>query len=465
MNFYDSSKNKNDINFSDSWKSKSVELAATGAILMGAGSLAVKGNAGDSLKYAKQALKQSHKGFENYIKRRSNPVTRLVYNTGKKTVNTITRQKPISNADILEQEIGKSKESFQSILESDIISEAAKRQSALEGQQKHLKDVAQKLNQKAPMLEEIDPIRIQEEVRSDLYMANQKVKDSNNWNPGQKGAGNIDNKISTFVGSAISGLGFGAGLTALHTLDKSTRQERDKKKDRSFEAAGSFLPNKDGGRNNLRKEAGYREVYDGLASLGKKVPQAAATGLGFTGVSLGTASVLNKQKEKEKANAEPNKSRIIIEFGEEGMNQEDKSNHTSMGGLGILPKNDFNKQASASGYFKNLGGRSSEKRLLGNKINDHNYQADAIDSLKGTNAKDVAKTQYGHILNEDKAFERLIEDTAFKYKGNDKQRLENINNDVAKARLATGAGVGLAGIGAGGLGLLHKKKKEGEVNE
>lgn len=467
-NNYNSTKDTSQLSFSESWKQKSVELATTGAILAGAGTLAVKGDMGDSIRYGKQAMRQAGRGFENYVKRRSNPVTKLVYNTGKKTLNGISRKKPIDGEQLLK---GDNSFNLDSIKDIDIEMESSRIQAEEENLRRYMINKAKQLNQELPRYEPIDSILIEEKVKQAFYEKSQRAnRNATSANldsdksvlveAGQKG-----NRNATFIGGAISGLGFGAGITALHAFDKATREERETKKDHSFEAAGSYL-NRNGknkGGSSLNKEAGIRQVHDGLAGLGSKVPQAAATGVGFTGVSLGTASMLKKQREQETdANK---KNRIIIEFGEDELENKDDGGHAAIGRMGMVPRPGLTKSAGAGGYLKNLGGRKAELDLLGNRIKNHDYQSSAAESLKNKNVPELAKKKYGHLLPDDKAKEKLLEEQTRKLQNSDRDVVESIKDNVARDRMYTGAGVGLAGLGASGFSLLSKNKKEGASNE
>lgn len=442
------------LTLSDSWKEKTVELAATGAIVATAGSLAAKGNLRDSAKYGKQALKQAGKGFENYIKRKSNPATKLIYNTGKKTMNSLSKKETLSNKSVLEEALNKRDVSWNSIKERDVIAEASKRQANLENQQRHIIEAAKAEGKTPPPFQKVDPIRMQEEVKQEMFENSQKIKDTpftpkKNFVPKDK-----EGFSSVFLGSAMSGLGFGAGITALHAIDKASQTTDNKKKNETYEYGGSFIRSER--KDKMKKTAGIRHMHDSFGELGSKIPQAAATGLGFTGVSLGTASILNKKKDEQEG---AKRNRIIIELGEDEFG-EDSAPKTTMGGLSLLPKPDFNKTSSFKGYLKNLGGRKDELTLLNNKVKDFDYHDAASNSLRGQDVDLMAKNRFGHILNDEKSKERLLESEVKKLQNADKQSIDNIKDAVAKDRVYTGASAGAAGIGIAGLANLPKKKEE-----
>lgn len=443
-----------DMNFSDSWKTKSVELAATGAIVLGAGSLAMKGNMGDSVKYGKQSLMQAGRGFENYIKRRSNPVTRLVYNTSKKTVKNVSRAKKINGRDVMENEWNIPRHTIKDIKQDDVVAEASKRQSVIENQRKHLAEIAKETGEEIPVFDKIDPIRLQEEARADLFEDLLKPTSNGGFTKRDAVSGEKGTRTSTFVGGALSGLGFGAGITAIHAANNATIEEKNK----TYEAAGSFMRDKERRGNQMDKRASLRRIHKGGTNVLGKIPTAAATGVGFTGVSLGTAAALKKKKEQE---AEANKkSRIIIEFGEDELDSNDVGSHTNMGARSLLPRPDLNKTAKVKKYFKNLGGRGTELDTLSDKLKHKDYQSAASDSLKGQDVNQLAKKRYGHILPDEKAREKLLEEQTNKLRNADVNAQRAIKDDVIKAQVYTGGGLGVAGLGAGGLALLNKSKED-----
>lgn len=463
---------KNDLTFSDSWKEKSVEMMAVGAILAGAGSLAMKGNLNGTSKYMKQSFKEAGKGFESYIKK-APPVIKLPYNTAKKTFNLVAKKKPVSHEQALSS-IGKGKTPD---INEIPLEEIQKRSAKLLKQNKetndYLKTKAEQQGLETPKLLTTDTYRLDAEAKASLHIEKMEAFNKKQEELKQKAfsideSGRKGNRGATFLGGAISGLGFGAGITALHAIDKASREEKTKKRDHSFEAAGSYLrPSHSQRRDqrNMDKQANLRQFHDGIARLGKKVPDAAATGIGFTGVSLGTAALLDKKKkqEAELEAAHKKQNRIIIEFGEDELESNDPGSHVAMGRMGMVPRPQLSKQASLTNYLRNLGGRSNELNALDKKITNTDYSQLAANNLKYVDAKKVADNRFGHILSPEKAQERLLESETKKLRGIDTDRIDAIKDDVAKARVLTGGGLGLAGLSAAGVHQFNKPQKEDDL--
>lgn len=458
--------NSDDLSFSDSWKTKSVELATTGAIIAGAGALAAKGDLGGTMKYVKKSISQADKGFDRYLRKRSNPAVRLFYSVGRKTAKDISGSRQLDGKELLKSQKGnpvKEMEQFN----RRVVDEASRKRSEIEAARSFKVDVAKSEGKDVPTFKPIDPIRLEEEVFMDLHAKDQIPTPTNSKLKSFKDGANKIEGVPSMIGGAISGLGFGVGITAAHALDKKNR-ENDKIRDKTFEMAGSsFKENRNNRRERpMNKQASVRQIHDRIGGLGMKVPEAMATATGFTGVSLATASALNKkQKEQEDA---AKKNRIIIEFGEDELENKDAGGHASMGRMGMVPRPQLGKTAATKpsdlGLKKivnHLTGKKGDTVPLQKRINDGDYDVFAADSLKGQDVGALAKNQFGHALPEDKAKEKLLASTAKKMKQQDTDALNSHLDDVAKARVYTGgAGLGLVGLGVGANAMNSKKKKE-----
>ena len=84
-------KEDKEFNWQDTWKDNTVQLAALGAITVGAGSMAINGNFNNALVAGSKGVKAMGKGFDNYMTRRAKPGSRFTYQVGKGVFKNLTR--------------------------------------------------------------------------------------------------------------------------------------------------------------------------------------------------------------------------------------------------------------------------------------------------------------------------------------------------------------------------------------
>lgn len=455
-NYYDKDKDFSNLTFADSWKDKEVELAATAAIIVGTAALARGGNSGQLKHYAGRAGKNVKKGFVNYVKKTGNPFVRQGVVLTDGVFESLKKGKVPSRKETLEEFRSKTQR-FQKEVVDEKIENAYQKKLARKMSEYEAKIAdAKAFGKSTDDIHKPDPHRIKEQVRQSMFEEKMNPQPKTKRKPWEDmPALNKKEVANNAVGSAIGGVGFGAGLTAFHAINDASSGE-NKKRDKSFSIAGSY--HKKEAREvdeEMRKESGTREIYDSVAEFGKKIPSATATGIGFTGVSLGAASLLNKKKKEEEGAKGEGGNRIIIELGEDNPADRSNSGHTTPGGYGLLPRTEFGKTASANRFLSNLGGRGKETKHLKERMNDHDYNASAADSLRGQNVDGLAKERYGHIFEGDKAKEKLFDEQAKKLRANDQSQYEGIRNEVADARVKAMGGLGIIGLGAAGAAKMR----------
>jgi hypothetical protein len=449
---------EDEMSFSDSWKRTSVEMAIGGAIIAGAADTIIKGNPTAFVNGGKDAIKAIGGGLNRYIGKKGTPGQKFMKNVGMKTVKNLRNEADTMERtldDFAKSEFGTISKKYQSTLDNPVI-------------KKRVEDEAVR-NLRSRGIE----VPTQDQLDIEMERVRTKRSESTSNKNKEKKTGRFEAAKANFSASAITGLGLGAGVTAFHSLERALNpNERNKSKETSYEIAGSFLGK---GNGNMKKTAGVREVYDGLAGVAGNAPKAVATGLGYTGVSLGTAKLLNDQQKKKEEKVEPakNNSRIIIELGHEA--QDDNASHATRNtSLSMLPKyKDLQKTAGAGSFLKNLGGRGGEVTNLERRISGQtvNYRDEAANSLKGKNINEMADKKYGNLIHKSQNdmpyhggqdfFKReLLDSEANLLKRNDQAKLEQIKDEVATARMK---GIGsLAGLGTTGtlIGSMGKDDKK-----
>jgi hypothetical protein len=458
---------KDELTFVDSWKDKSIELAATSALIVGGGMLVAKGHAPDAIKYGKKTLKEAQKGFDRYVNKKLNPSAKFVYGTGKKMWRDFKGLPKIDPKRNFDDKVNDYQAAQSEIAQQDVGMLARKRMSESFGKYKHEMKVKQELDPHFVVPAYIEPsaVEVEERIMQEMIEKEQRkklgtltpdgFKQKKPWITKEEFAQNA-------IASSVGGLAFGGGVTLFHSLDEKIKTDK-KNSNRSFEAAGSYLK-KDNKRKSeggyMKKHAGVRELHDSLAGAGSKFPQAVASGLGFTGVSVGTAQVLKKKKEEEAKAKDQN--RIIIEFGANDVAGRGDGDHMQAGGYGLIPRANVEKLATVNRFLQNLGGRKAEVSELDKRMTNFDYHQGAAESLKGKNVEDMAQNQYGHLFSDaDKAKEKLFEGTAKQLKQDDFNKQEGIKNEVARDRMYTLGGLGLAGLGAAGVNQLRKEDTHG----
>lgn len=505
---------KKDFSFADSWKDKTVQLVAGTALVAGGGGLIAKGRMPKVVEFGGKALKRAGKNAEKYIMRRSNKQVKALYPMGKSVFrdlkNQMSKFKDLKKktADELTQEFNKRK----SQLDPKKVEERAFKIREQERQNFELNEF-KKLSRNPDYKERKfrnQPLeyyleKAEQEMVEAANPANQKQpkkKFFNKENMGDLAAG--------AVGTSAAGLGFASGISLFHSFDKNPSAQN------TYEAAGSFLKdekkqngqrnqyhqnnqrsngqrnqynnqrsngqqNQQRYRNNnqyrhnnhqqrgntpmknrqpndqFNKQAGARDFYD--AFIGK--PSGKVGGAVLTGTGFGAASyMMNKANERKRKEEEEQKqkNRIVIEFG-----AEDEIDTNPMdGGTKLLHRPTFQKKASVSNFLRNMSGRRGEIRNLESRMKDHDYSTEAADYIKQNykNPAEEAQKRFSHVLNEDKAKERFLDSQAKMLREQDARKIDNIQEEVAKARLTGIGGLGAIGLTGAGINSMRKGDEE-----
>ena len=356
-----------EMSFKDSWMQNTIELAAIGGLVLGAGNLAMKGNLKDLPTYGRKALEQVGKATDRYINRRGGPLTRIVKNVTKGTYKNLSRMNTPAQGKNLDEITDTVRTTLQNLSDDDIDIEVARRIPLL-------RDTAlaqKKIRRPEDFKVNVDKLR--EEVKADMVDKalspdpNPKWKTKNN-----NGNNNNPNRKKEFVNSIVPGAGFGLGMTGMHALDRKMSDDKrksDRRYDDMFNASGSFLPRKDDRKMNKlasargrvlgktrserQKELKRERLRDGFTNIpqtyGRKIVEGLGTSTAFTAMSLGTANLLNKKKSEEE-----DKNRIIIEIGpEDPTSKRDAKGHAFTGPMGNMPR--LASLSDVKGHIK-LGG-------------------------------------------------------------------------------------------------------------
>lgn len=468
---------------SKEWQSKALELGVIGAIGVGVGSTILRGNASSMKQGAGNAAKRLTKNVDRYMDKtvfRKNPLGRFVY----RTLKNVPRQSDLIKRD---------GEGAINELKYDM--EAIRRNAQQAKQNVALKEVAD------AYLEGRPPVSPDQLFDEKAHIVKLKSEAGDQWRRGLKSdllVGNAPppqplpqpnkkNLASEAIGASVTGLAFGAGLTGFHALDRKLLGE-DKKKERSFDAAGSYL----GGKTMEKKATGgATQAYKNIATFGNKIPLAIANGIGFTGVTIGTASLLEKVRAeaRQKAGAEPMVPQVVIVENDSGKKGKNKTleqahflssshpaNYMMQQNAGetddLLEKvsgvRDIGSrlQASFSGipqkaqnFMNDFRGHSDERRRLLDRIEGRSisYENEVARTATPGDVADAAK-DYEKFHSPEKAKELSLAHLARNMKMQDQAAHDALYDQMASARLK---GLGVAGTGAG-LAFLARPKKEGE---
>lgn len=461
---------KDDLNYKDSWLNTSVELAALGTILAGAGTLAIKGDFADGVRSGKQAIGAMGKGFENYINRRGSVGSKFGLQVGKRTFDNLKRMPSLAEgADELPLLVRRTREKMEAdprVQEKirGIVSKKINRNvvdDVLDGTEKasdkNMKDQVNQLYESA----------LSKEMQKELGMVSKDTFQSQNRS-GKKPLITRDEVLRNMATSGLAGLAFGGGISGFHAVDRLTSNpDVQKTLEDSFHFGGSYLPRKDD--NRMKKTAGSLEVYNKLKNLGNKTPEAVATGLGFTGVSLGAASMMNKSEEKKKKeNPEDKNTRVIIELGnQEQSNNQNMAQHPSLAGL---PKLSALKSGEALDKKANIMGQKWLSSFV-NDLKGHGKKIDelkainpsdkAAEQLRGANVDDMVKNQYGNLVNDKTQANftnELYKRTTENAKSDIDDQIRSLATRTADARLKAGGGL----LGVGGIAAASQGRKPQE---
>jgi hypothetical protein len=460
--------------FSDSWKQNAVELALLGGIVAGATSIGMNGGASTLSQAGKAAILAGGKGLGRYMDRSMGPVGKLTRKLGIGTFKGL--QKMPGNGSKFDQALWEDQiRNARSNVDEDEVTRLAKERFT-KAREEALYEHAEKGDDQSTFRFYGTPDFYKESVREELFeksMRDQKAPGyyephtgkSDPKNKGKDRDGNAPAGAApigagtNLVGSALAGLGFGAGITAAHGLDRALngwREHDNKKHEDTYNLGGSFL----------RKQSSvHRDLYQGIASLGSRVPQSVAAGIGYTGVSLATAAALRNHKDllvNTKHPADPtenehnNGPRVIIELGNGDTSQ--------MGSLGMLPHVSQSelgivKSSGFTNFMKNFGGRGDELRTLTNRINGNtvNYKDEAAEQLKDTNMDDAIKQHFGDSKMGDA--KDVLTSKADELRRADFATKDHIEGEVARDRLIGGGIIG-TGLLGGALTAHHLKKKQ-----
>jgi len=489
-NMWEPKRSDKNLNYKDSWLQNTVELAALGTILTGAGTLAVKGDFSGAFRNGKRAIGAAGKGFENYLKRNGSMKTKFGYQVGKKVLQNLRMMpKPTGRegADQLGAILGNG------VKEVDTNPEIQKRirdEVSRRLQQEQSRNVVDKAIDGSTRFPNTDPearARVlyekvrDEEIQKQLY--GDKASITNKSPRKKENAKPLFNKkqvAKDMVGAGLTGTAFGAGISGFHALDRaSSDPDNQKKLEDTFHHAGSFLKKKED--NSMNKSASSLDVYKGLGGIAKKTPEAVASGIGFTGISLGTAKLLNGQdprspKDGTDKDTDNQSTRVIIELGKDDQPRPGDKHSAMPMGLSGLPRlaqektEDLEKTALPS--FNGLKQFARDFKGYGKQI----------DELKGQNPADVAATRlrnenipklleenYGNLAKDDYSkgqfTNRLFDSYTTQAKNELDDTVKGLETQTANARLKAGAGGLLAaGGGLAGLAAMKSKREENPKN-
>lgn len=476
--------NDKTVDFKDSWLQNTVELAALGAIVTGAGALAVKGDFSGAAKPGKKVFDVMVKGWENYLKRNGSKAGQFGYQVGKKVFFNMKKHPRVTGDERRNLLMSQISDKMDSIDPNQLRKDVAK-QLQNEGQlppftkERGIKTWNDVVDDILDNKDNIKDNQLKNKVKL-LYQQShdQQLKKDLNFNQPeprkQKGKlfGNNNNDNTPvfdkkqlsrdMISAGVSGLAFGAGISGFHAIDRlSSDKDNQKKLEDTFQFGGSFLPKKED--ETMDKKAGALEFHNALKGIGKKTPEAIASGIGFTGVSLGAAKLMNDKKKKEEESAEPKGTRVIIELGDTAPELNDK-NHATAGGLSLLPKMASNpseglsKLAFKGGAFvKDLFGHGDEIK----RLETMNYDDAAASQLKDADIPSMLQKQYGNLVNDKSEAQfrnRLFDSRANAIKQNADSQIKDLQTRTAKAQLAAG-GTAL-GVGGGLAGIAYHNKED-----
>lgn len=313
--FYD---NLKDLHYKDSWLHNTVELAALGAIMVGAGRMAVKGDyseVGNGLRTTVGVMK---KGFERYLKRSGNTGAKFGYDVVNRTWGNLARMNP-NDAKLVQ--IAPGSPMANSIINNIENDEATKKRIATEVAKRIEEENDQNRayskiyggdhfkpsdNRYREIYQEVKNEEINKHLGYAPDGAPKKKKfqlfgsDPNDTKP-MFNPKNMGRDLTT---NGLAGLAFGAGISGFHALDRwSAKKDSQKNVDDSFALAGSFLPKekRNGKRDDrrMKKRASLSPEMKGhLKEVGRKFPEAIMGGLGYTAVALGTQKVMGNHAPK-----------------------------------------------------------------------------------------------------------------------------------------------------------------------
>lgn len=462
------------------WSSTALELGVIGGIGVGVGATLLRGNASSAVNGGGRAVKNITKNVDRYLEKsvfKRNPLGRFVYKTIKKVPGQSSR---------LRKEL--------ELAEDPLLLN----HGAIHGQVKQDRQAAVLKELADAHVQGRDPMPAQDIFNKKQTTKQYEAQAGESWRNGQNspflksqngsgkgkdgtyndkpGGQKKNNLMDEGIGAAVAGLGFGAGLTAFHALDKRLVGE-DKKKDKSYEAAGSLI-----GGGDMDKRAGSAsEVYKGIGEFGGKVPNAVANGIGFTGVTLGTASLLEKVRADARKKAGNDQPQVVV-IEQENNGKKRKKNDTlqsvhilsqshpgnfmmtqqagsDIGGqekLAAKPFPNLLNKVKGNSFVQDLRGHGAERKDLLGRINNHNYEAQALGEFADIDIQNAAEP-FKRVYDHGKAREKGLGELASQLKAKDQVAHDELYERMAKARLLAGGGA----AGTAGLVSLATKDKEG----
>lgn len=475
-----------EMTFMDSWKDHSVQLLAGTALVVGTAGLVAKGQTPEVINYGKKAFKNVEKNTDKYLRRRLPKTGKILYPLGKdifryvKPELDVLRSKKNDVKSLTRESYLQSIDDKVKKFDPQKVKAKALELKRLEEEQFELKQFGQ--TKKKPFVPGTD--QYYESLAEQSMVEQSNLPPSFNKKQKFFGKDNLKAKFtdtaSNVAGAALAGTAFATGISIIHSFDNNPKAKK------SYEVAGSFLKddsqnkqnnnkqrnnrqsnnqykgynnmsNNYGTRNqgnyprpNFEKQSAVRDFHEAvLANPSKKIGGAVLSGLGFGGVSYGMSELRKKQEADKKA---PNQNRIIIELG-----ADENDANSRDGGMGLIPRPNFNKQANVKNFIKNVGGRKEELRNIDFKLNNHDYTGEVVQDLQGKNMKTLLKP-YNHVLGDEKAKEYFLNQQIHQLKNKDILEKDKIKDSVALAQTQafTGGAVGLAGL----AGLASRRKDE-----
>lgn len=332
--FYD---NLKDLHYKDSWLHNTVELAALGAIMTGAGAMAVRGDFNEVGPAAKKGLGIMGKGFEKTLKKSGLTGAKFGWQIFKRLGGNLAKMDPpvptmkrllpgtpqydniistFEDDDAVKNQI--SKETMRRIQDEDSLNYG---KHQIYGD----KYYAPSDNRYQEVYQQVKHEELRKRLGHDPNESNPNKRkrkwfgsDPNDTSP----MFNTKNIGRDMVGNGLAGLAFGAGISGFHALDRWSGDKNSQKNlENSFNLAGSFLPkdekddkSRNGNRNGDRNRNGNRNSYKNgngnrdmrkqaslnpnavqkLKDVGSKFPEAIMSGLGYTAVSTGVAKATGR---------------------------------------------------------------------------------------------------------------------------------------------------------------------------
>lgn len=447
------------------WSNTAIELGVIGAIGAGIGASILKGSASGVSAGSKKTVKHVGKNVDRYLEKnvfKRNPMGRFIYRSMKKVPANSSRIKRDGDRAIADLQFDMGRINYD---------------TGQERKRLALSELAD------AMINKREPRGIDEIFDSSTHRLKLKAEAGDKWRSGQKSDYLMSEKNNTAtslgktppqkekkslfsegVGAAVTGIGFGAGLTAFHALDKKLLGD-DKKKNRSYEAAGSYIN---------KNASGAADAYRKVESFSERIPQAIANGIGYTGVTLGTASLLEKIRAdaRKKAGTDTASPQVVIvNEGTPSKKQTNQTLKTIHSLSNSNPQQDIiTKQAGSDQWLqsassklktfgKNLLGHGDERRALMKRINQDGFSYDN-EAIRSTTKKELDHLSevYGKAFNEEKSREMALGEVSRNLKNNDQAKHNELYDSMAKARLQTLGGVGLVG----GIASIARPKQEGQ---